>query len=108
MSNYLFVGLICVDKVYIVQWYPSEDSDTRCESKRITVGGNATNSALVFRQLLTKYDPEKETKVYLHSAISDDLLSEKAFNELTPVFASSLGGENPEQKKFRHPFRHKT
>ena len=82
MSDYLFVGSLCLDNIYTVQWYPSEDSDTRCESKRVSVGGNATNSAVVFRQLLTKYEPKEKGKVFLHSAISDDLLSEKALSEL--------------------------
>ena len=82
MSDYIFVGLLCVDNIYEVPWYPPEDSDSRCQSKRTSVGGNATNSAIVFQQFMSKYHPDDDGIVLLHSAVSDDLLSEKALNEL--------------------------
>nr|CAD2174759.1 unnamed protein product [Meloidogyne enterolobii] len=50
----LIVGLCCLDVVSYLDNFPVEDSDNRVFDSRICLGGNATNSTLVFNQLSSK------------------------------------------------------
>uniref|UniRef100_A0A915NA71 Uncharacterized protein n=1 Tax=Meloidogyne javanica TaxID=6303 RepID=A0A915NA71_MELJA len=50
----LIVGLCCLDVVSYLDNFPVEDSDNRVFDSRICLGGNATNSTIVFNQLSSK------------------------------------------------------
>ncbi|KAL7075174.1 hypothetical protein ACQ4LE_005618 [Meloidogyne hapla] len=50
----VIVGLCCLDIVNYVNNFPVEDSDNRVFDSRICLGGNATNSTIVFNQLSSK------------------------------------------------------
>ena len=47
MSLILLTGTITLDIINTVAHYPQEDEELRANSQRITVGGNATNTAIV-------------------------------------------------------------
>ncbi|XP_060107091.1 ketohexokinase isoform X4 [Heteronotia binoei] len=47
----LCVGLVCLDIISVVDRYPEEDTDTRCQSQRWQRGGNASNTCTVLSLL---------------------------------------------------------
>lgn len=51
MSRILAIGIATLDIVNLVSEYPSEDSEVRALSQRVSRGGNATNTLVVLSQL---------------------------------------------------------
>ncbi|CAL8361455.1 ketohexokinase isoform X2 [Gadus morhua] len=47
----LCIGLVCLDIINVVEKYPEEDTDSRCQSQRWQRGGNASNSCTVLSLL---------------------------------------------------------
>lgn len=95
----VLMGGACLDIVLEVDEFPDEDGETRATGVRTSIGGNATNSAVVLSQLLSSFqhlawssssvNTSLQTRVALIAAISDPTLDA---NSGTLVKALSSAG----------------
>ncbi|CAG2110597.1 unnamed protein product [Medioppia subpectinata] len=82
-NRILFVGLSCLDMVYVCNHFPEEDSDQRAVYNAWRRGGNASNNSTALMQLL-KWKSCHDYEVEFFGTIAHDFPSDfliKDFNE---------------------------
>ncbi|XP_054156016.1 ketohexokinase-like [Oppia nitens] len=84
-NRLLFVGLTCLDIVYVCRHFPVEDSDQRALDSQWRRGGNASNNCTVFRQLLHWWSSNNRSAAAAAAADTTDYEIE---------FMGTIGGDH--------------